>query len=154
MTIQHLSNKSEWRWIFVSVLLVSIAQLLMKLGMQTLASEWSSIEACGLFKCQWPTLLSLCDPLLYVFTGLSCYVVSMLCWIKGLQKIPLSKAYPVLSLSYVLVYVAAIFIPSLDEPFSWFNTLGISLILFGLYLICSKPIIRSSTNGLKTRNTQ
>ncbi|MBZ5488884.1 4-amino-4-deoxy-L-arabinose-phospho-UDP flippase [Halomonas aquamarina] len=115
--------------ILMSVCLVSVAQLAMKWGMSTLALEgfhpsdtvtWDAVLRHG-----WPSLVS-------VVAGLGCYALSMLCWGMALKKVPLSMAYPFLSLSYVLVYIGSLFLPGIAEHFSWLKLWGIALILAGV----------------------
>ena len=47
------------------------------------------------------------------------YVASMGCWYLALHRMALSKAYALLSLSYILVWGAAILLPGWGESFSW-----------------------------------
>ena len=116
-------------WALCSVLLVSGAQLAMKWAMMQfplVSFDLAFLEAV-LFD-NWLALLAL-------FSGLSAYALSMLCWYLALRRIPLSKAYPLLSLSYVLVWAAAITLPWLNEPFSGLKLFGVGIIFVGLLLI-------------------
>ena len=56
-------------------------------------------------------------------------------WLAVLARYPLSFAYPMLSLSYVLVYVGATHWPLLGEAPSPLRTLGTLLILTGVGLV-------------------
>lgn len=117
-----------------SVLLISIAQLSMKWGISELKPQWPEIVD------MWQTahysnIESLIKPILAVFTGLVCYGLSMVFWVLALKKLPLSVAYPLLSLSYVLVYLGAVYLPWLDEPLTWTKAVGILLILIGLIFV-------------------
>jgi len=116
-------------WALCSVLLVSGAQLAMKWAMMQFPQVSFDLEflSAVLFD-HWPGLVAL-------FTGLSAYALSMVCWYLALCKIPLSKAYPLLSLSYVLVWAAAIALPWLNEPFSALKLIGVGVIFVGLLLI-------------------
>lgn len=80
------------------------------------------------------------DPvgLLCVAAGLACYVLSMLFWLNVLVYLPLSVAYPLLSLSYVIVYLAATQVPAWGEAASDRRTAGILLIVLGVSLV-SRP---------------
>jgi undecaprenyl phosphate-alpha-L-ara4N flippase subunit ArnF len=73
---------------------------------------------------------------LALFVGLLAYVFSMGCWFLALRRIALSKAYPLLSLSYVLVWVTAIWLPWLHESFSTGKLIGVSVIFIGLMMVC------------------
>ncbi|MCZ0221785.1 4-amino-4-deoxy-L-arabinose-phospho-UDP flippase, partial [Escherichia coli] len=46
-------------------------------------------------------------------------------------------AYPLLSLSYALVYLAAVCLPWLNESVSWTKNAGVLAILLGVWLINS-----------------
>jgi len=116
-----------------SVLLVSAAQLLMKWAMSNLGEYFEGMDSLAvLSEHTFSYFLALAG-------GLICYGVSMLLWVKALHTLTLSKAYPLLSLSYGLVYLGAIIIPGLNEPFSWLKISGILLIFAGISLIFKKP---------------
>ncbi|AXU96017.1 4-amino-4-deoxy-L-arabinose-phospho-UDP flippase [Erwinia persicina] len=119
-----------WLFAFCSVLLVSAAQLLLKWAMVQLPP----LGQTGLFV---DTLFTLSWPVLALSGGLVAYGLSMLCWVLALQRLPLSQAYPLLSLSYLLVWLAVLWLPGLNEPFLWGKLAGALLILGGLLLIFS-----------------
>lgn len=116
-------------WALGSVLLVSCAQLLLRWSMMSLPPINDFAAFCHVLL-TWP---------IAAFTlpgGLLAYVLSMLCWLLALQRMALSKAYPLLSLSYVLVWGAALALPMFKEAFQWGKLLGVALIFSGLLLIC------------------
>ncbi|CAI0836498.1 Undecaprenyl phosphate-aminoarabinose flippase subunit ArnF [Serratia rubidaea] len=113
-------------WGIASVLLVSVAQLLMKWGMMQLPPLSLSMTL--------PTAESL-TPLLAVAAGIAGYGLSMLCWLMALRTLALSRAYPLLSISYALVYLAAVALPWFNESASLPKSLGTLLILLGVWLI-------------------
>lgn len=113
-------------WGIASVLLVSVAQLLMKWGMMQLPPLSLSMTL--------PTAESL-TPLLAVAAGVAGYGLSMLCWLMALRTLALSRAYPLLSISYALVYLAAVALPWFNESASLPKSLGTLLILLGVWLI-------------------
>lgn len=116
-------------WALCSVLLVSGAQLAMKWAvMQFPQAAFTLAFLCAVLFENLPGLLVLC-------CGLLAYALSMVCWYLALRRIPLSKAYPLLSLSYVLVWAAAIALPWLNEPFSTVKLVGVGVIFIGLLLI-------------------
>lgn len=67
--------------------------------------------------------------------GLLGYLLSMVCWYFALHRLPLSKAYALLSLSYILVWAAAIWLPGWHEPFYWQSLLGVAIIVAGVLTI-------------------
>ncbi|PIJ50728.1 4-amino-4-deoxy-L-arabinose-phospho-UDP flippase [Erwinia sp. OLTSP20] len=117
-------------WAAASVLLVSVAQLLMKWAMVQLPPLSSP-----LLWLQSAALTAL--PGLALLAGLMAYAASMLCWFAALRLLPLSRVYPLLSLSYVLVWLAALWLPGFHDRFSGLQLLGMAAIVAGLLLICS-----------------
>lgn len=116
-------------WALMSVLLVTCAQLMMKWAMMALPSIDRPRE---LFSAFWG--ISPSAEILVI--GLLAYVCSMACWFMALRRVALSKAYPLLSLSYVLVWAAAIWLPWLHERFSAGKLVGVGVIFIGLLLVC------------------
>lgn len=117
-------------WGIASVLLVTVAQLLMKWGMgQIPLLGYADISVLTIWLYQWQ--------LLAVAGGVLGYALSMLCWFFTLRYLPLNLAYPLLSLSYALVYVCAVLLPGFHESATLLKTLGMLLILLGVGLISS-----------------
>ncbi|AYY80404.1 MULTISPECIES: 4-amino-4-deoxy-L-arabinose-phosphoundecaprenol flippase subunit ArnF [Proteus] len=120
-------------WAIGSALLVTVAQLLLKFGMSglpdlQLEKQWFD------FSWLWANI----TPLSIVFSGLVGYVLSMVCWLFTLRIIPLNKAYPLISLSYVFVYILAVILPWFQETPSWTKTAGVAFIMVGVWLISQK----------------
>lgn len=63
------------------------------------------------------------------------YLLSVFCWHNALHHLALSKAYALLSLSYVLVWVASIILPGWQGTFSLKALLGVLCIMAGLMFI-------------------
>jgi undecaprenyl phosphate-alpha-L-ara4N flippase subunit ArnF len=116
-------------WVVCSVLLVSAAQLMMRWAMPRLpdVSSITSLPAVALL------------PALLLLAGLGAYGVSMICWIRALRYFPLNRVYPLLSLSYVLVWLVAVCLPVFHEAFSWHSLAGVVIIVIGLLCIVVKP---------------
>ena len=115
-------------WALMSVMLVSVAQLTLRVAMTTLPSAeqpWVLV---------WH-LLHVGDGTLILLLGLLGYVASMACWFFALKRLPLAKAYALLSLSYMVVWLAAIYLPGWHEPFSWRGLLGVVVIVAGVITI-------------------
>lgn len=128
------SNAIGCRWIAGSLVLVTMAQLAMKVGMTCLPAF--SMLWVWLQEGQWlHALTQSWQALSLVGAGILAYGVSMWCWLNALRHLPLSRAYPLLSLSYVTVYVAAILTPALHEVFHAQHMVGIAAILLGVALI-------------------
>ncbi len=69
----------------------------------------------------------------YFIAGIACYVVSVFVWILGLSRVPVSVAYPMLSLGYVINAIAAHFL--LGESVTLSRALGIGFIVVGVWLV-------------------
>lgn len=108
----------------ISILLGSIAQYLLKIGMTSI----------NLDKEQDITLIikSLVTniPLL---GGISCYGLSMIFWLYVLSKLELSKAYPLVSLGYVFTLLLGYFL--LHESVNNYKILGVAFIILGVIFI-------------------
>lgn len=107
-----------------SVLLVSAAQLLLKIG----ASHID--HATPLF--MLPLQINVALP---IGIGMLCYALSVVVWQRALAELPLSIAYPLLGVSYPLVYICALLLPGFTETFSAARSLGILLTLAGVALL-------------------
>lgn len=106
-----------------SVFLSSIAQILLKLAMLQF-HDMDSISMAA----SW-------IPLIELASGLGCYALSMLLWMAALSTHELSFAYPMLGLSYILVYLFAVLLPQLHETASFWKTIGIMCIVIGVALV-------------------
>jgi multidrug transporter EmrE-like cation transporter len=71
----------------------------------------------------------------YIIVGLLCYVFSVLIWIVALTRVDVSIAYPMLSLGYVIVTIAAWFL--FNEEISAIKILALSIIIFGIVLLAN-----------------
>ncbi|MFJ5433694.1 4-amino-4-deoxy-L-arabinose-phosphoundecaprenol flippase subunit ArnF [Pectobacterium sp. CHL-2024] len=120
--------KMGYVWALGSITLASTAQVLMKSGMLALPS---------ISLAHWPSLSTLLAgwPAVAVLFGMLCYGLSMVCWFMVLRYLSLSRAYPLISLSYAVVYLAAVFLPWLNEPMSLRKNLGVLIILLGVWLV-------------------
>jgi multidrug transporter EmrE-like cation transporter len=103
-------------WIILAgVLLNAAAQLLLKAG--------TNAAPLGLRLAIEPHILG----------GLACYVVSVVVWIVALSRVPVSIAYPMLSIGYVVNAIAAWWL--LGEAFTPMRLAGIGIIVVGVFLV-------------------
>lgn len=112
--------------VLTGVLLNAAAQLLLKAG----------VAHVGVIKLQFATIIAAGWKLAFephILGGLACYVVSVVVWILALSRVPVSIAYPVLSLGYVVVAVASWFL--FGEALNALRITGIVVIIVGVYLI-------------------
>lgn len=115
-------------WGLCSVIITSIAQLGLGFAMANLPpmTQWQTFI---------PALFSVHTGTLALFSGLVGYLLSVFCWHNALYYLALSKAYALLSLSYVLVWVASIILPGWQGTFSLKALLGVLCIMAGLMFI-------------------
>jgi undecaprenyl phosphate-alpha-L-ara4N flippase subunit ArnF len=109
-------------------MLVSAAQLLMKWGM-------SHMPTFALDASLYPLVINNLLPVFIVCCGIAGYALSMICWFFALRELPLNRAYSLLSLSYALVYLAAVWLPWFHENMQPLKSLGALSILVGVWLI-------------------
>lgn len=62
-----------------------------------------------------------------------------LCWIKTLQRFPLSKAYPAMALSLLLCALIALWV--FNETISAVNWVGLIMISLGVALVLRSPSV-------------
>jgi multidrug transporter EmrE-like cation transporter len=116
-----------WVLILTGVGLNAAAQLLLKVATKPLAhfTEFNADTLSGgiivLFKSA------------PFWAGMICYGVSLCVWVAALAKAPVSTAYPMLSLGYVVV--AAVSFAWLGEALTPAKMLGIALICTGVVLV-------------------
>ena len=68
-----------------------------------------------------------------LWLGLACYGVSVVVWIGALSRVPVSIAYPMLSLGYIVNAVAAAAL--FGEQLTYAKAIGIGLIGIGVLLL-------------------
>jgi len=105
---------SFW-FILAGVLLNAAAQLLLKAG--------TNAMPLGLRLAIEPHILG----------GLACYVVSVVVWVVALSRVPVSIAYPMLSIGYVVNAIAAWWL--LGEAVTPMRLAGIAIIVVGVFVV-------------------
>lgn len=68
-----------------------------------------------------------------IWTGLFSYGMSVLLWFYVLSQMELSKAYPLVSLGYVITLFLGYFF--LNEPITLTKSIGILLIMTGVFFL-------------------
>jgi multidrug transporter EmrE-like cation transporter len=116
-----------WVLILTGVGLNAAAQLLLKVATKPMA-QFSVFNADTLSN----SVLILFKSLPF-WTGMLCYAASVCVWVAALTKAPVSTAYPMLSLGYVVV--AAVSVAWLGETLTPAKVLGIALICAGVALV-------------------
>jgi len=121
-----------WLLILTGVGLNATAQLLLKSATRPLAS-FTVFNGETLLRSVG--VLALSVPF---WAGMMCYAASVCVWIAALSKAPVSVAYPMLSLGYVVV--AAVSAVWLGESLTLPKVLGIALICAGVLLVSRSTI--------------
>src|ERR1700678_762391 len=116
-----------WVLILTGVGLNAAAQLLLKLATKPLA-HFSDFG----FQTLSSSVIILFGSLPF-WGGMFCYAASVCVWLAALSKAPVSTAYPMLSLGYVVV--AAVSVLWLGGTLSSAKVLGIALICVGVVLV-------------------
>ena len=116
-----------WVLILTGVGLNAAAQLLLKVATKPLA-QFNVFNADTLNS----SVIILFKSLPF-WTGMLCYAISVCVWVAALSKAPVSTAYPMLSLGYVIV--AAVSVAWLGETLTPAKVLGIALICAGVVLV-------------------
>ena len=112
-------------FLLTGVMLNAGAQLLLKAGTNALG-----VIGLG---ADWGKQLGRVALEPHIIAGLGCYVVSVAVWIIGLSRVPVSIAYPMLSLGYVVNAIAAHYL--LGEDVTVSRWLGIGFIIVGVWLV-------------------
>ena len=113
-------------FLMAGVLLNAAAQLLLKAGTNVLG-------VLSLTRETWPDTLLKMATQGYFALGIACYGISVFVWILGLSRVPVSIAYPLLSVGYVVNAVAAYYL--FGEAVTATRWLGIGFIIVGVTLV-------------------
>jgi len=126
--------------LFSSIILSAAAQLLMKAAMLGFrdASTAAGVDLFNLAEL-FDLVLSHQQLIIWLSGGILCYGLSMLSWLLALTRYQISYAYPMLGLSYVLVYIGAIYWDVIAESFSLIRGAGIVLVIIGVALVNISP---------------
>jgi multidrug transporter EmrE-like cation transporter len=121
-----------WVLILAGVGLNAAAQLLLK----------SATKPLGQFTAFNADILSSSIAILFksppFWSGMVCYGASLCVWLAALSKAPVSTAYPMLSLGYVVVAVVSV--AWLGESMTPVKIAGIALICLGVVLLTRSSV--------------
>jgi multidrug transporter EmrE-like cation transporter len=112
--------------ILAGVLLNAAGQLLLKAGTNAVGHfEFTAENAV-------PVGMRLAlEP--HIVAGIACYVVSVVVWILALSRVPVSIAYPMLSIGYVVNAIAAHYL--FGEAVTATRLVGIGVIVLGVFIV-------------------
>ena len=113
-------------FLLAGVLLNAGAQLLLKAGTNVLGVLTLSRDT-------WADTLVRIATQRYFMLGAACYVLSLFVWILGLSRVPVSVAYPLLSVGYIVNAIAAYYL--FGETVTMTRWLGIGFVVVGVWLV-------------------
>jgi len=119
-------NAAAFSLVLAGVLLNAAAQLLLKAGTNRIGTfdfAVANIVPIGMKIAASP----------FVLGGLACYAVSVVLWILALSRVPVSIAYPMLSIGYIVNAAAAWFL--FGESLTAQKLVGIGFIIIGVWLV-------------------
>lgn len=118
--------RADILYLLVSIFLGACGQVILKFA----ASRLGEIELI------WPQIIA---TLWRVFTdswvvvGIVFFVLSMILWLKVITQMELSRAYPSVGLSYLIVFLLSVAV--FHESVTWQKVAGLVLISMGVYLL-------------------
>jgi multidrug transporter EmrE-like cation transporter len=119
-------NPLTFSLLLTGVLLNAGAQLLLKAGTNRIGEFAFSMENV----LPIGTRIATSPPIL---AGVGCYVVSLVVWILGLSRVPVSVAYPMLSIGYIVNALLAWWL--FGESLGAQKLVGIGFIVAGVFLV-------------------
>lgn len=114
--------------LLTSIVLATAGQILLKAGMTRVGEVTSILTEMGV-----SALLLRVVTTWQVIAGLAAFALSAVFWLVTLSRVPLSTAYPVVSLSYVLILAFSVLV--LGERPTLVVWTGVLLIMSGIALI-------------------
>jgi multidrug transporter EmrE-like cation transporter len=120
-----------WCLLLAGVLLNAAAQLLLKA-----ATRRSGELVADSGQISWAAVMHLLAAV-PLWVGLACYGVSVVVWLGALSRVPVSVAYPMLSIGYVVNAFAAVLL--FGEALSVGKLAGIALICAGVITLARLP---------------
>ncbi|MES1981985.1 MAG: EamA family transporter [Pseudomonadota bacterium] len=119
-------NLVSFGLIFTGVMLNAAAQILMKMGTNSIGFFEFSRE--NILPIGWKLATEW-----HIVLALFCYALSVVIWILALSRVPVSIAFPMLSMAYVVNALAAWYL--LNEAFSPVKLVGMGVIIMGVIII-------------------
>lgn len=119
-------NALSFSLVLTGVLLNAAAQLLLKTG----------TNAVGHFEFHLDNVIPVALKLAFephIMGGMACYACSLVVWIMALSRVPVSIAYPMLSIGYVVNALVAHY--WFGEALAMQKMLGIGFIIIGVVLV-------------------
>lgn len=119
-------NLISFGLIFIGVMLNAAAQILMKAGTNSIG--YFEFSMANIVPIGWKLATEW-----HIVVALICYALSVIIWILALSRLPVSIAFPLLSMAYIVTAVAAWYL--LGEALSLTKVVGIVVIILGVIII-------------------
>lgn len=119
-------NLISFGLIFTGVMLNAAAQILMKAGTNSIG--YFEFNSANILPIGWKLAT---EP--HIVGALFCYALSVVIWILALSRVPVSIAFPLLSMAYIVNAVAAWYL--LNEALNPAKIVGIGIIILGVIVI-------------------
>lgn len=107
-----------------SIVLGAVGQLMLRYAARLLAAP----SQLGVWR--WLAAVFTTPSILGAFAF---FAVSALLWIVALREAPLTVAYPMVALAYVIIFTGSYFL--FAEPITWAKIIGAALIVTGIIII-------------------
>ena len=118
--------KSGLMLLFLSVSLGACGQIFLKVA----------VGKMGEIRLNWPELPGTVLQILgnpWTLAGICFFVTSMILWVKVISGMELSKAYPSISFSYIIVFIVSVLF--FKEAVTFSKVFGFVLILAGVFFL-------------------
>lgn len=122
---QGVVHHQKTVFLIIGVVLISIAQISLKLGSDPESVHLNYLET-----------IAINFSLMFIVFGLCLYAFSSILWLYILKQLPLSLAYPTMGTSYILVVLASNYF--FTEPLTFYKIIGVFFILSGVKVLYSK----------------
>lgn len=122
-------HMSQYLYLIISVLLGAAAQVALKKGMLAVGQMSIATFVPNIEKI-------LFNP--YTLSGILLYGSSLMVWLIVLSRMELSKAYPFVSLGYLITFACGIIL--LDEKMSYYKIFGSMFIVGGIFIMSQGEI--------------
>ena len=119
-------NLISFALIFTGVMLNAAAQILMKAGTNSIG--YFEFSMANIVPIGWKLATEW-----HIVAALFCYALSVIIWILALSRVPVSIAFPLLSMAYIVTAIAAWYL--LGEALSLTKVAGIVVIILGVIII-------------------
>ena len=119
-------NLISFALIFTGVMLNAAAQILMKAGTNSIG--YFEFNMANIVPIGWKLVTEW-----HIVLALFCYALSVIIWILALSRVPVSIAFPLLSMAYIVTAIAAWYL--LGEALSLTKVAGLVVIILGVIII-------------------